>query len=429
VTHDAAGDVEFDGRNSYLYDAEGRVCAVSNPSITAEYLYDADGNLAAVGSVNSLSCNPSSNGFSITNSYIRGLNGEQVSETDGAGHWYHTNVFANGQLLATYGASETFFALNDWLGTKRVEVTPDGGLASFASLPFGDDLTTSGNLPDATENHYTSKERDTESGNDYFGARYYASTAGRWLSPDPSGLALADPSDPQSLNLYAYVGNQPLGFVDPYGLSWFTADRCSGTAYSTTSLFGDIGHFVANLFTSCENSGPSGDDNPDGGDLPGGGEFGSSSQRGATTSISLSFQANNNAGNKGVCSETDEQIVRDASVSALSRLNPKQNESRNITPFNFNFARVQNPKAILTTGWKNSFTTHGTAIESPIIPGQDTFDVKMYADPKLGNTIAVVYPTSSPMHFLQWPLYEAGVHVNAANARSYMGCSTSSGGH
>ena len=140
MSYDAAGDIEFDGRNSYLYDTEGRVCAVSNPSMDAEYLYDADGNLAAIGSTSSPSCNPASDGFSITNSYVRGPDGEQVSETNGAGQWYHTNVFANGQLLATYGASETYFALNDWLGTKRAEATPDGDLTTFASLPFGDDL-------------------------------------------------------------------------------------------------------------------------------------------------------------------------------------------------------------------------------------------------------------------------------------------------
>ncbi|MFP5230551.1 MAG: RHS repeat-associated core domain-containing protein, partial [Acidobacteriota bacterium] len=54
--------------------------------------------------------------------------------------------------------------------------------------------------------------------NDYFGARYYASTMGRWLSPDPSGLELADPENPQGLNLYSYVLNNPLGFIDPDGM-------------------------------------------------------------------------------------------------------------------------------------------------------------------------------------------------------------------
>jgi RHS repeat-associated protein len=56
----------------------------------------------------------------------------------------------------------------------------------------------------------TGKERDTESGNDYFGARYFASSMGRFLSPDPSGLEYADPTNPQSLNLYSYVLNRKL---------------------------------------------------------------------------------------------------------------------------------------------------------------------------------------------------------------------------
>jgi RHS repeat-associated protein len=62
------------------------------------------------------------------------------------------------------------------------------------------------------------KERDQESGNDYFGARYYASSMGRFMSPDPSGLDYADFSNPQTLNLYAYAVNNPLRYIDPTGL-------------------------------------------------------------------------------------------------------------------------------------------------------------------------------------------------------------------
>ena len=65
---------------------------------------------------------------------------------------------------------------------------------------------------------YTGKERDQESGLDYFGARYYGSSMGRFMSPDPSQLHFADPTNPQSLNLYAYVVNNPLGYIDPDGL-------------------------------------------------------------------------------------------------------------------------------------------------------------------------------------------------------------------
>jgi RHS repeat-associated protein len=67
----------------------------------------------------------------------------------------------------------------------------------------------------------TGKERDAESGLDYFGARYYGSSMGRFMSPDWSGGASAVPyadfSDPQSLNLYSYVRNNPLSRADPDG--------------------------------------------------------------------------------------------------------------------------------------------------------------------------------------------------------------------
>jgi RHS repeat-associated protein len=66
--------------------------------------------------------------------------------------------------------------------------------------------------------HFTGKERDAESGNDYFEARYYASSTGRFLSPDWSAkvepVPYAKLDNPQSLNLYAYLGNNPLGGVD-----------------------------------------------------------------------------------------------------------------------------------------------------------------------------------------------------------------------
>ena len=74
-----------------------------------------------------------------------------------------------------------------------------------------------GLLLNRVESRYTGKERDTESGNDYFGARYYASSMGRMMSPDPIGIWVADKTNPQSWNLYSYVMNNPLKFTDPSG--------------------------------------------------------------------------------------------------------------------------------------------------------------------------------------------------------------------
>jgi len=74
---------------------------------------------------------------------------------------------------------------------------------------------------DATEDRFTGKERDTESGNDYFEARYYGSAMGRFMSPDwasaPMPVPYASLFDPQSLNLYSYVHNNPLSGVDADG--------------------------------------------------------------------------------------------------------------------------------------------------------------------------------------------------------------------
>jgi RHS repeat-associated protein len=71
---------------------------------------------------------------------------------------------------------------------------------------------------------FTGKERDAESGLDYFGARYYASNMGRWMSPDWAAKAEPVPyaklDDPQSLNLYSYVGNNPLSRADADGHDW-----------------------------------------------------------------------------------------------------------------------------------------------------------------------------------------------------------------
>jgi len=74
---------------------------------------------------------------------------------------------------------------------------------------------------DASVYKFTGKERDTESGLDYFGARYYGSNMGRWMTPDwadkPEDVPYAQLDNPQSLNLYAYLGNNPLSSVDSDG--------------------------------------------------------------------------------------------------------------------------------------------------------------------------------------------------------------------
>jgi RHS repeat-associated protein len=245
VVYDGAGNVIQDSLNSYAYDEEGRLCAVQNNLTLAayQYLYDAEGRRFEKGTISgfprgTVCASPHSPislppgvGFSATEVYLLGPTGEQEVELDfGSGNitQAHQNVYADGGLLATYtvtsGADPAlYFDFNDWQGTKRLQVNAAGQAVNWwSSDPFGDYLNPHiQGGPDATEHHFTGKERDTESGNDYFGARYYGSSMGRFMSPDWSAKAEPVPyaklDDPQSLNLYAYVLNNPLRHIDSDG--------------------------------------------------------------------------------------------------------------------------------------------------------------------------------------------------------------------
>jgi RHS repeat-associated protein len=88
---------------------------------------------------------------------------------------------------------------------------------TITSLPFGDAQSIAGTCGDVSPKHFTGKERDTESGLDNIGARYDASSLGRLMTPDPLG---GHQEDPQTLNKYAYVRNNPTTLTDPTGLDF-----------------------------------------------------------------------------------------------------------------------------------------------------------------------------------------------------------------
>lgn len=94
-------------------------------------------------------------------------------------------------------------------------------------------------MSDGVRQQFTSKERDNETGLDYFGARYYSSSQGRFTSPDPQNIIFEKDQgktaeernrilqaylfQPQNWNKYAYTRNNPLAYTDPNG-------RCSAPA-------------------------------------------------------------------------------------------------------------------------------------------------------------------------------------------------------
>ena len=122
---------------------------------------------------------------------------------------------------ASSAGAATHFEHQDWLGTERMRTAYNANgsptytvEATFTSQPWGDDQGTAGADTDA--NHYAQLDHDSESDTDHAQFRQYSNRQGRWLSPDPYSGSY-DFSNPQSMNRYVYVLNNPLSMVDPVG--------------------------------------------------------------------------------------------------------------------------------------------------------------------------------------------------------------------
>jgi len=202
--YDAAGEALDDGLaagcsgHGYSWNAEGMQSCANGTT----YTYDGDEERVK-----------KSNGTL----YWGGDAGGALAESDLSGNLTAEYIFFNGQRIAMRNASThvvSYYVL-DHLGSTSVLADAAGNIINDSDYtPYGGEIPfTSGN----PGQHYkfTGKERDTESGNDYFGARYYGSSMARMLSPDPLGGSLANP---QSLNRYAYALNNPLRFTDPTGM-------------------------------------------------------------------------------------------------------------------------------------------------------------------------------------------------------------------
>lgn len=122
----------------------------------------------------------------------------------------------NGGIF-TYANNTTYFNRTDHLGTPRLTTDYTGTVQRTENnLPFGDNESPSAPTVDFTG--FANGYWDSESNADQFGEREYAKTSGRWMRPDPAGMAAVDPTNPQSWNRYAYVTNNPLSLTDPTGL-------------------------------------------------------------------------------------------------------------------------------------------------------------------------------------------------------------------
>jgi insecticidal toxin complex protein TccC len=111
-------------------------------------------------------------------------------------------------------AAQVRYSLHDQVGSCVIEMDREGNiLTREAYCPYGGTAwsASSGNAMKLKKLRYSGKEKDEQTGFYDYGQRYYAPSSSRWLSPDPAGTI-------DGLNLYAYVGGNPVTYTDPHGL-------------------------------------------------------------------------------------------------------------------------------------------------------------------------------------------------------------------
>jgi RHS repeat-associated protein len=184
----------------YEYDAEGRLVGVVSPSGTWSYEYDALGNRTAVvhdGARTEYLIDPT------------GL-ADIVAEYDAGGLVAHyTQGLGLTSRVSAAGAAAYY--QYDATGNTAALTGPNGTLAnSYSYLPFGEALSVTETIPNSFEFVGRFGVMKDAEGLDFMRARFYSAADGRFTQPDRIGLA-------GGLNLYAYVGNNPVTFADPTG--------------------------------------------------------------------------------------------------------------------------------------------------------------------------------------------------------------------
>jgi RHS repeat-associated protein len=230
-SYDSNGNVLNDSFNSYTWDAEGKVLStVFSGGQTWSYTYDAFGHVVEL----------AING-AYQHSYLK-LGSFRLSAIGQTAYYSETPLPAGS--VASQNAGDTGIQIADWLGTIRGNSSYSGGFLNntLSRAPFGEAYAIEGGAGEA----FAGQEGDNNrSGTIYwFPERQYVTTQGRFLSPDPAGLAAVNPANPQSWNRYAYVGNSPLSNVDPAGLcpsGSYNAGPNGWDAASGTNGCGGIG--------------------------------------------------------------------------------------------------------------------------------------------------------------------------------------------
>jgi len=209
ASYDPAGNMTGDGTHTYQWDAEDRMVSVDSGS-TATLKYNSLGQRVERFLPNG----------SWTFDYLFGLSDEELGlYSAGTTAWFDQNVPMGGRVLVMYGSPSRFLHANK-LGTTTVTTDQTGAeLQDELFYPWGQDWTRAGQ---PYVMHFAGMQGFENPGLVYpTDFRRYNPALGRWMTPDPMG---GDATNPQSLNRYAYVLNNPVSNIDPTGLSCVHTD-------------------------------------------------------------------------------------------------------------------------------------------------------------------------------------------------------------
>jgi len=212
------GNLTADFQHTYTWDTENKMTDIdSGTSNGVCVVYDALGRVVEQSKGSQCNVSPTSSTeivYSPSGAKLALMNGSALVKAF---------VPLAGGAQAVYNASGLqYYRHPDWLGSSRLATTPSRTVYfDGAYAPYGENYAQIG----TQDLSFTGQNQDTESsapggpGGLYdFLYRKHSPVQGRWLSPDPAGIAGANPSSPQSWNRYAYVGNQPLHATDALGL-------------------------------------------------------------------------------------------------------------------------------------------------------------------------------------------------------------------
>ena len=211
-SYDASGNMTNDGANTIVYDGENKVASNSNPG-SGLYAYAYDGNGLRVKKT------PPSGAATVYVFSARKVIAE-YAVTGGSSTLSREYIYAGGRLAASISGSTTSYYHQDHLSNRLVTDSSGTVTEQTGTFPYGESWYTAS----GEKLVFTTYERDAESGNDYAMARTYSSALGRFTAVDPLN---GDISNPQSLNRYAYVGNDPVNVTDPTGMGWSDDSICA----------------------------------------------------------------------------------------------------------------------------------------------------------------------------------------------------------